>query len=241
MKLGRIAPTAAHKARALPLARYLTRPLPHSPLALDNTPGATYRMYRNDEIGDCTVAALANFHATAAAREGRPFLVSDDEAAQYYFTLSGGKDDGLVEIDVLERAAAIGFPLSGAHKLAAWVRIDARDLESIRSCASLFWAVYVGAALPVTAQRQQIWDTTGLLVDDDAPGSWGGHAMVVPKYDAIGPTFITWGAQKRATWAWWRLYVDEAYALLDAERAQAAGVDWDALVADLKALDAVAS
>ncbi len=32
--------------------------------------------------------------------------------------------------------------------------------------------------------------------------------------------------------------VDEANALLDAERALAAGVDWDGLVFDLKALDA---
>jgi hypothetical protein len=237
VKLGRLAPSAAHIKRALPLKRYLKTPLPPAPQSIDNTPGAVYKMYRNDQIGDCTCAGLANYFATCAAREGRQVSFTDDEVAQFYFDLSGGHDSGLVEIDVLDRALARGFPLNGKQKLAAWVRLDAQDLNALRSCASLFYAIYVGAALPVTAQNQTIWDAVG-TTGDDAPGSWGGHAMVVPKYDMLGPTFVTWGGLKRATWAWWRLYVDEAYALLDEDRAHAAGVDWDALQADLKALDA---
>lgn len=236
MKLGRIRPTAAQKRRALPLERYLRKPLPPAPLALDNAIGVSYGLFANDRLGDCTIAALANFHLTAAAREGRPLSFTDADVVDFYRAMSGGRDDGLVEIDVLERAAATGFPLSGAHKLAAWVRLDAQDLDALRSCASLFHAVYVGAALPLSAQGSGTWDAAGIILDGDVPGSWGGHAMIAPKYDSLGPTFVTWGRQQRATWSWWRMYVEEAYALLDEERAIVAGVDWMDLQADLEAL-----
>lgn len=238
MRLGRIRPTAEQKRRALPLERYLSKPLPEAPLAIDNTAGVSYILGGNDRYGDCTVVALANFHLTAAAREGRKLSISDDEAIAFYQAMSApGRDDGLVEIDVLERARAAGFPLSGAHKLAAWVRIDPLDLASIRACAALFYAVYVGAALPLSARSPGTWDAVSLIDDEDVPGSWGGHAMIAPQYDSLGVSFITWGRKQRATWAWWRLYVEEGYALLDAERAAAAGVDWPALTADLAAID----
>lgn len=236
MRLGRVRPTAAQKLRALPIERYLRAPLPAAPLALDNTIGVDYRMWANDRYGICTLAALANFHLTAAKREGRTLTLDEARLISLYLEMTGGADNGLVEIDVLARARA-GFPDAGQHQLAAWVRIDAQDLASIRACAALFYAVYVGAALPISAQGSGMWDATGLIGDDDVPGSWGGHAMIAPKYDALGPTFITWGRQQRASWSWWRMYVEEGYALLDAERAAVAGVDFAALQADMAALD----
>jgi hypothetical protein len=238
LRLGRVAPSAAARLMAPRLRDYLRAPLPPPPAALDNTPGVVYGLDDNDKYGNCTIVALANYHRTAAAREGRQLAISTADVDAYYFSLSGGRDTGLVEVDVLGAAQSRGFPLNGAHKLDAWVRLDVGDPDGIRSCASLFHAVYVGAELPLAAQQPGTWDATGSRRGDARPGSWGGHAMLVPKYDANGPTFITWGAQQQATWAWWREYVDEAYALLDAERAAAAGVDWSALQADLHALAA---
>jgi hypothetical protein len=49
---------------------------------------------------------------------------------------------------------------------------------------------------------------------DTKPGSWGGHAVFVPKYDEHGFTCITWGILKNMTTAFWKTYVDEAHALL---------------------------
>lgn len=238
VRLGRNMPDAGHRAMAPRLRDYLRRPLPKPALALDNTPGVAYGMYRNDAIGDCTCAGLANYYATCAAREGRKVAFTDQEVSAYYFALTGGADTGLVEIDVLRAAQKDGFPLSGEHKLAAWVRLDARDPDAIRSCIGLFYAVYVGAELPVVAQKQKLWDASGITAGAYRPGSWGGHCMVAAKYDSTGPTFATWGGLQKATWAWWRTYVDEAYALLDAERALVAGVDFDALVGDIQALAA---
>lgn len=235
LKLGRLKPSPAHLAMAPRLSNYMRRELPLAPLALDYTPGVEYMLGRNDEIGDCTIVALANYFATAAKREGRSAGFTDAEIGDFYFDMTGGPDVGLVEVAVLERAQLRGFPAGGEHKLAAWVRIDSTDLDTLRSCASCFWGLYVGVGLPLRAQSTvgALWDATGATSGDDAPDSWGGHAMFLAKYDANGPTFITWAQQQRATWAWWRTYVQEVYALLDAERALLAGVDFDALRADL--------
>jgi hypothetical protein len=236
VRLGRVAPSAEQLRKAPRIADYMRKALPAPPPALDNTLRVTYAMDDNDRFGNCTIVALANFYRTAAVREGWQFDVSAADVDAYYFHLSNGADDGLVELDVLKSAQQTGFPLTGEHKLAAWVRLDARDPDAIRSCVGLFHGVYVGASLPISAQNQKTWDTSGIPGGQYTPGSWGGHAMLVAKYDTTGPSFTTWGAQQKATWAWWRTYVDEAYALLDAERAAAAGVDFKVLLGDLAAL-----
>jgi len=61
-----------------------------------------------------------------------------------------------------------------------------------------------------------VWDLN-TLNGDGAPGSWGGHCVYVPKYDANGFTCITWGGLKRMTNAFWEAYCDEAHALLGAD------------------------
>lgn len=235
LKLGRKPPTKEQKAKAPRLMAYM-RALPPAPPEVDNTADAVYRMYENDRFGDCTIAGAANYFSTVAAREGECLAFDDKEVVDYYLHLSGGKDEGLVEIDVLERLTSHGFPLDPCRKLAAWVRLDTRDLESMKSAVSVFWCLYLGVSLPIAAQSQPIWDVGSNLSGDYEPGSWGGHAIVWPKYTVDGPEFVTWGELKKATWPWLRTYCEEAYCLLDEARARMWGVDWDKLVRDLHAM-----
>ena len=44
---------------------------------------------------------------------------------------------------------------------------------------------------------------SGSLSGDDAPGSWGGHAVDVVGYDDAGLTVVSWGALLRASWDFW--------------------------------------
>ena len=72
-----------------------------------------------------------------------------------------------------------------------------------------------------------------------APGSWGGHAVIIGAYDNNTLTCITWGAPKKMTWSFWDAYCDEAYALLSpdwatGQKAAPSGFDLAALQADLK-------
>ena len=109
-------------------------------------------------------------------------------------------------------------------------RVDAvrRDLLSIRhegsrlvglSLCELFGGLYLGAALPKSAQGQyragEAWQVTNGGRD---AGTWGGHAMweartVLHRRKKL----VTWGGLQEATDAWDRAYVDEKMALVPAD------------------------
>ena len=101
----------------------------------------------------------------------------------------------------------------------------------MKQAIALFGGLYIGLSLPLSAQTQDVWDV------DTSPngkrGSWGGHCVFVPDYDATGLTCITWGAPKKMTWPFWGTYCDEAHALLSPNWKAPAGFDLAALQADL--------
>lgn len=203
-------------------------------------------MWGNDRWGDCTLAACANFWAIASKLENATFGADTDKIVAAYLALTKGKDVGLVEHDVLN-AAMRGLHLGGdLWRLAAWVEVDITDRETCRRLVADLGALYLGVDMPLTAQRQvgALWqppDDLTALEGDDAPGSWGGHALLWADYEENGDLgLVTWGAVQKATPAWLTAYCDEAYALLDEARAAAMGVDWDALVADLEEVKACA-
>jgi len=82
-----------------------------------------------------------------------------------------------------------------------------------------------------------VWDVAPHHGADAKPGTWGGHAVFVPKYDAHSFTCITWGAPKQMTLAFWKEYVDEAHALLSHDwlehHVSPEGFDFHHLKADL--------
>src|SRR6266566_4014729 len=94
MKLGRIAPSAAHRLRAPALERYLTRPLLIPPTESHNSVGAPIGMFGNDKYGDCTFAALANYRAICSHKEGASFPTTSAEVVKAYLDFTGGRDDG---------------------------------------------------------------------------------------------------------------------------------------------------
>jgi hypothetical protein len=89
-------------------------------------------------------------------------------------------------------------------------------------------------SLPITAQKQAVWDVVPNGGDNAKPGSWGGHAVFVPKYDANGFTCITWGELKTMTSAFWSAYVDEAHALLSHDWMASKGAPSGFNLAELK-------
>ncbi len=117
-----------------------------------------------------------------------------------------------------------------------------KDIRDVKDAIWLFGGVYIGLALPVSAQSQDVWVVpAGGLSGDGAPGSWGGHAVYVVAYDARGLTCITWGRLKRMSWNFWAAYCDEAYGLLakdwfEASGEAPSGFDVAALAGDMAAL-----
>jgi hypothetical protein len=246
---------AAHKLGKLPvrldvrtlrLARYVDRAkLPAPPPQLDLTANVPdWPMYANDRIGDCTIAAAGHMiEAWTEASHGRAVEVSEPDVLHAFdavkITDPATGEEGAVELDVLRYWRTTGV---GGHRIGAFAGISVHDEELVRTGAFLFGGVYIGLALPLTAQRQEVWDWTGSLAGPAKPGSWGGHAVDVVGYDADALTVVTWGSVKRMTWTFWERYVDEAYALiaddfLNAGRAPN-GFDLAALQADLELVTA---
>jgi hypothetical protein len=239
MKLGRH--PAKHDSRTLKLGKYLKSGLPAAPEAKDWTKGiASWGMMLNDIHADCTIASAAHAVQVWSANTGKEVTVPDEVVLSYYQKWDGYKpsdastDTGGSELDVLKEWQKSSFH---NHKLIAFADPVFSNLEEIRHTIALFGGVYVGLNLPISAKTQAVLDVVLNGGENAKPGSWGGHAVFVPKYDAHGFTCITWGELKPMTLAFWKTYVDEAHALLSHDwhesRGTPAGFDLEELKKDL--------
>lgn len=239
LKLGRL--PVKHDKRTLLLGDYL-RPAVKTPasfLTLVKS-AIVWPIYGNDRLGDCTLAAVGHMIQAFSFLAGSIKKVSSAAIEKGYWetgtppsahgTAGGPTDDGRVELDVLNYMRKTG--VSG-HTFTAYAEIDTRDHTEAKASVALLGGAYIGLSLPVTAQRQKVWDVVGDgKTGDSAPGSWGGHAVNVIGYDKTGPTIVTWGAPLKMTWAFWDAYVEEAYAIVSPDRVSGA-LDLAALEADL--------
>jgi hypothetical protein len=242
MRLGRKA--IKTDSRTLMMANYLPPTLPPPPPAFDWTKGITaWGMMLNDTLGDCTIAGAAHAVQVWSANTGGEVTVPDPTILSYYEQWDGyvqgqpNTDSGGVELDVLNNWQKNDF---ADRKLLAFADPKPSNLVEIRQSIHMFGGVYIGLALPNTAQKQDVWDVVKTGGADAKPGSWGGHCVFVPKYDEKGFTCITWGALKTMTLAFWEKYCDEAHTLLSevwiTAKGSPAGFDQTQLLADLKAI-----
>jgi hypothetical protein len=237
---------ARHDPRTLQMANYLG--LPAVPAARDWTAKASpaWGMMLNDQLGDCTCAALGHLIQAWTANEGPKETTLPDaailkayETVGHYQPGQPETDQGAVEMDVLHYARKTGI---GGFKIEAFVALEPRNHSHIEAAVDLFGGAYIGLSLPTSAQQQHVWSVPpGGATGHGAPGSWGGHAVVVEAYNTHGLTCITWGAKKRMTWSFWDVYCDEAYAILSQlwapqKNVAPSGFDFATLAADLKAV-----
>ena len=232
--------------RTLSLRRYMdgTR-LPDAPDSYDETSGVdSWPMYANDRIGDCTTAAAAHMiEAWTAAGRGHAVELPEravlDAFDHVKLTDPVTGEEGAVELDVLRFWRGTGI---GGHRIGAYARVAVDDAQLVRTAAWLFGGLYVGFQMPLTAHAQPVWDWTGSLTGPARPGSWGGHAVDVVRYDRNGLTVVTWGRLQQLTWSFWNRYCDEAYCILSEDFLEAGrapnGFDLAALKADLKLVTA---
>ena len=202
--------------RTLYLAKYLTPALPSPPPAVDWTMGITsFGEMLNNQIGDCTIAGLGHAIQVWTANTSTEVTLPDTTIQSAYEDWCGydpsnpDTDQGGIELDVLTDWRKNGL---GDHRLLAFADPNVANLTEVRTAIDLFGGVYIGLNLPISAQTQEIWDDIDSKDENDnLAGSWGGHAVFVPAYDASS---FTWGTPKKMTTAFWLTYCDEAHALL---------------------------
>lgn len=241
MKLGKLPPK---HLKGIPLLSLYTLSLPDAPDTIDWTKKLTnLGMMDNDRLGDCTCATAGHMVQTWTANTTGQSIVSDNDILTMYEGACGyspnnpATDQGGIETSVLQYW--VNNPLSG-HSISGFVSIHPTNTPSIKDAVWLLGGSYIGVALPITAQNQDVWDVTSSSSQDSQPGSWGGHAIPIVAYDNRTLTCITWGSLKKMTWAFFNTYCDEAYGVLSkdwfANNQTPSGFNWQQIVADYPTL-----
>lgn len=237
--LGR--PTVRHDGRTLRLARYVDRGLlAKAPATCDwSKKVPTWPMYGNDRLGDCTCAAAGHMVQSWSFSAGAGKTPADADVERFYIPQTGTADDGRSELNVLQQWRKVGF---GGDRVEAFAAVDPKNHAMVKLACWLFGGVYIGVALPRTAQGQANWAVVRNGGADAEPGSWGGHAVNIVGYDSRGVRLVTWGNVIRASWGFLERYMDESYAVLSRDwlgaKGSPSGFDLNALLADLKSVTA---
>lgn len=172
----------------------------------------------NDKLGCCTIAGIGHGGQVVSANTGTMVSPSDAAVLAAYESVDGyvdgdpSTDNGGVETQVL--AAAKAGPVAGVQ-LDDWIPVTPGNLDHItKACERYGGFLYIGISLPKSAQNQTVWTMAAGDGPDAEPGSWGGHCVVVPVYDADSFDCETWGMRQKMSRDFWLSYVDEAYACL---------------------------
>ncbi len=240
----------------LRLADYITSTPPSVPAAVDRSDASfAWGMLANDTLGDCVIAMMMHsieaFHLDATT----PVPVfSDADAIAAYEAITGynpanpNSDQGTNEGQAMTYWQHTGLRCSAddsIHTIATTVAVNPTSIDERRRAIWEFVALQYGLALPLTAQGQTEWSVTdSTLQGNAAPGSWGGHGVPALSYDSASETVITWGADLVMDEAFALAYLQEAHVVVTTEMlsrsgTSPAGIDWDALIADIKTLPTV--
>lgn len=161
MKLGKSLPV--HDPRTLLLANYLTPALPPAPAQYDyaaNIGATAWGMMANDKIGDCTCAAAGHLIMEWTDDNNALFTPPDQDIINAYAAITGynpvtgANDNGANETDVLNYWRKTGI---AAHQIMAYAALEPQNHNHIMQSVFLFGGCYIGLALPVTAQTQNVW------------------------------------------------------------------------------------
>lgn len=243
---GRIKPTDEQKAKIPRLARFVTAPIDTSgaPDDADNVTGAAINMGGNDAVGDCTVAGMGNWFAVNAKMLGLAITIVAAKLVAFYYSMTGGQDTGLVEVDVLQKMVTDGIDVGDGvvRKNAIWVAVDMKDTALVKFLIWKFWAIYMGVSLSNNDLRASDWNLPTGTDADDLPNPNNGHCIICAKYqqpsDPTQPLlmwFTTWGFNQAGNKPWADSRCDEGYIMIDEERASELNLDWNALLAEAQA------
>lgn len=185
-------------------------------------------MMGNDRLGDCTSAGCYHLEQVwTQCSKGSAETAKDSDVVKWYSEVSGynprtgANDNGANEQDVLKLWMMKGLPFAGKRrKLMGFVEIDPRNLDDVRRVIFECGAVYIGFEVP-----GDLPEDPGATWDDCHAEIEGGHCVILPGFDKMKKNFcvISWGSRYTMTERFWARYVDECYALVDADWADANG------------------
>jgi hypothetical protein len=229
--------------------------LPPPPAFVDYTEGMpqSLGMMLNDTLGDCTCAAVYHalqvwsFNAQSKQMDTEP----DADVEKLYIQACGynprvpgegpGGNEQKVLTYLLKKGAPVGPTGQARHRITAFVEVDPRNTDDVKRAINDCGVAYIGFNVPQNIMPQgspppAVWD-----VAPGNPAIIGGHAVVLPGYDANGVKVISWGQYYTMTWDFFAKYVDEVYAIADqtwieSKGTTPGGLSLDELEAQMQAL-----
>lgn len=219
-KLGKL--DHKHDDRTLMMARFLA-PV-RVPSIYDFDKGRRpfpWKVWKNDELGDCVIAGRANQQLRLERIEQRRTIgMRDVDVVNEYFRESGGQDSGLVMLDAQRSWRNEGWTVNGRnYKIAAYGEVEPQDFDQLRSGIYVLHGMQYGFSLPIAAQamtHQGVWDYNGETGSEWQPGSWGGHCAYGKSYRRHDEfPVITWGREVVVTGNFIKKYCDEAWVVVD--------------------------
>lgn len=184
---------------------------------------ASWPMYLNNQLGDCTVAAAAHMLAAMCVYAGFPEpAFADNVILHAYSAVSGyipgdqATDSGALCSDVLAYLQATGIPdtTGKVHKVAGYAKLgNAADLDLLGQVLNVTGTVYTGVNVQQHMEQQfadgQPWtyDPGDLVV--------GGHCINLQRRQGAAVAapleYVTWGALQAADPVFQARLVQEAW------------------------------
>lgn len=246
-KLGKKAVRTDH--RTLKLSKYLRSVLPAPPAEVSWVAKVpSWPVFLNDNLGDCVIAAMAHMiEQWSLYASGTEAKITDTQVLSAYEILGGytpgdpSTDNGVDMLTALQWWKSTGF---AGHKILAYMSVDWANLTEVFQAIQLFGNLFLGVALPVSAQGEDAWTVASGGPANNAaasPGSWGGHCIPVCAASPETLTVVTWGARLKMSHNFFADYTEEAYVVLSPDWFSQlgnapSGFDLNQLVADLAAL-----
>lgn len=174
-------------------------------------------MLMNDQIGDCTVAAVGHVieYWNTVGRLSLPTMTDAEAETAYeilghYIPGDQSTDNGCVELDVLNYFKNHGImAASQNYKLTKFLATPARSLSQIKASIFHLGNCYFGYNLPDNALQTTLW-----TVDPNAQIA-GGHAINAVGYDDSKSLLyvVSWGTVVPVTYDFHQRYCEEAWSL----------------------------
>ena len=197
--------------------------IPPAPASFDYSNRVKHlSMLANDSLGDCTAAGAGHLHQIWTAYNGNEFKPTDTQTIAFYSGSTGydpknpSTDRGGVMLDVLNYWKKNGF---AGHTIDAYLAVDPKNQEEIKTALYHFGGLYKGLALPLSAQGAGSWKVPFFGTKGNGkPGSWGGHCVVdALTYNQKQQQCITWGTTIESDWNFTADYCDELFVVLSSD------------------------
>ncbi len=190
-------------------------------------------MMLNQTLGCCAEAGWYHADQVWSVAAGKPILTEPDRCVEALYETQGyvpgnpSTDRGTVLQALLAYLVTTGAPLADGsrQKLTAFVELDPKSHADLDRATYEAGLLYVGFNVPAFFASLEapgsVWDVHPMADQTIV----GGHCVISASFRPGLRGIISWGSSDYAmTQAFWDAYVEECYALVSAEFAEASGL-----------------